>query len=73
MNILFYVDVGGYSLWNNLPEDVVEACSYWTFWITIERVTPSAIHTPYSKMAADLCGYKLALVASFKIKDSFEF
>ena len=25
-------------------------------------------YTPYSKMAADLCGYKLALVASFKIK-----
>ena len=30
-------------------------------------------HTPYSKMAADLCAYKLALVASFKIKYSFEF
>ena len=30
-------------------------------------------NTPYSKMAADLCGYKLALVASFKIKYSFEF
>ena len=30
-------------------------------------------HTPYSKMAADLCGYKSALVASFKIKYSFEF
>ena len=26
-----------------------------------------------SKMAADLCGYKLALVASFKIKYAFEF
>ena len=30
-------------------------------------------HTPYSKMATDLCAYKLALVASFKIKYSFEF
>ena len=30
-------------------------------------------YTPYSKMAADLCGYKLALVAWFKIKFSFEF
>ena len=30
-------------------------------------------HTPYSKKAADLCRYKLALVASFKIKYSFEF
>ena len=30
-------------------------------------------HTPYSKMAADLCAYKLALVASFKIKYLFEF
>ena len=30
-------------------------------------------YTPYSKMAAGLCGYKLALVASFKIKYSFEF
>ena len=29
--------------------------------------------TPYSKMASDLCGYRLALVASFKIKYSFEF
>ena len=28
-------------------------------------------YTPYSKMAADLCGY--TLVASFKIKYSFEF
>ena len=33
----------------------------------------SLSYTPYSKMAADLCGYKLALVASFKIKYSFEF
>ena len=30
-------------------------------------------YTPYSKMAADLCAYKLALVASFKVKYSFEF
>ena len=30
-------------------------------------------HTPYSKMVADLCRYKLALVASFKIKYSYEF
>ena len=30
-------------------------------------------YTPYSKMATDLCGYKLALVASFKIKYSLEF
>ena len=32
-----------------------------------------AFYSPYSKMAADLCAYKLALVASFKIKYSFEF
>ena len=31
------------------------------------------LYTTYSKMAADLCAYKLALVASFKIKYSFEF
>ena len=30
-------------------------------------------HTPYSKMVADLCRYKLALVASFKIKYSMNF
>ena len=30
------------------------------------------LYTPYSKMAADLCGYKLAHVASFKIKYSLE-
>ena len=30
-------------------------------------------YTPYSKMATDLCTYKLALVASFNIKYSFEF
>ena len=30
-------------------------------------------NTPYSKMAAALCAYKLALVASFKMKYSFKF
>ena len=33
----------------------------------------NVLYTPYSKMVADLCGYKLALVASFEIKYSFEF
>ena len=36
----------------------------------VGKRTPSE-YTPH--LAADLCGYKLALVASFKIKYSFEF
>ena len=36
-------------------------------------ISMETIYTPYSKMAADLFGYKLALVTSFKIKYSFEF
>ena len=31
-------------------------------------VKEARLHTLFSKMAADLCGYKLALVASFKTK-----
>ena len=41
--------------------------------LSSNRSVLNAINTPYSKMAADLYAYKLALVASFKIKYSFEF
>ena len=55
----------------SIPSDlVVETCFIGTLSIESSR---DSDNTPYSKMAADLCGYKLALVASFKIKYSFEF
>ena len=50
----------------------VDAFENTSMWIG-ENGEFSKQYTPYSKMAADLCAYKLALVESFKIKYSFEF
>ena len=56
-----------FLLWINMDFSIVNRTRN-----SVERLE-CAFYTPYSKMAADLCGYKLALVASFKIKYSFEF